>query len=70
MDMEIALVIELIDQTASEDLEACQNAIRSGKTDEALEAVGRAIARLGSARDVLQDIPRSPQDLGLTGTGP
>lgn len=70
VDMEIALAIELIDQTASEDLEACQNAIRAGKTDEALEAVGQAIARLGSARDVLQDIPRSAQDLGFGGATP
>jgi hypothetical protein len=68
MDMEIALVIELIDQTASEDLEACQSAIRAGKDDEALEALGQAIARLGSARDMLQDFPRSAQDLGLPGS--
>lgn len=67
MDMEIALAIELIDQTASEDLEACQIAIRAGKDDEALDALGQAIARLGAVRDVLQDLPRSAHDLGLQG---
>ncbi|MDB5461031.1 MAG: hypothetical protein JWO72_2772 [Caulobacteraceae bacterium] len=69
MDMEIALAIELIDQTASEDLEACQTAVRAGDRDAALACLGQAISRLGAARDALQDIPRTPQDLGLQTSG-
>lgn len=65
MDMEIDLAIQLIDQTASEDLERCQQAVRAGDQAAALEALGQAISRLGAARDALQDIPRQPQDLGL-----
>jgi hypothetical protein len=66
MDMEIELAIELIDQTASDDLERCQKAVRAGDQTVALEALGQAISRLGAARDALQDIPRQPRDLGLS----
>ncbi len=65
MDMEIDLAIELIDLTASDDLERCRQAVQAGDKDAALEALGQAISRLGSARDALQDIPRQPHDLGL-----
>ncbi len=65
MDMEIDLAIQLIDQTASEDLERCQQAVRAGDQAAALDALGQAISRLGAARDVLQDVPRQPQNLGL-----
>ena len=66
MDMEIELAIELIDQTASDDLEACQQAVRAGDRAGALQALGQAISRLGAARDALQDRPhQSPHDLGL-----
>ena len=65
MDMEIDLAIQLIDQTASDDLERCQQAVRAGDRDAALDALGQAISRLGAARDALQDIPRQPHDLGL-----
>lgn len=65
MDMEIDLAIQLIDQTASEDLERCRQAVRAGDQEAALDALGQAISRLGAARDALQDIPRQPQDLGL-----
>jgi hypothetical protein len=65
MDMEIDRAIELIDQTASEDLERCQRAVRAGDQTAALDALGQAISRLGAARDALQDIPRQPHDLGL-----
>jgi hypothetical protein len=67
MDMAIALAIELIDQAASEDLEACQTAVREGDAEAALKALGQAISRLGAARDTLQDIPRSPQNFGMGG---
>ena len=65
MGMEIDLAIELIDQTASDDLERCQTAVRAGDQAAALEALGQAISRLGAARDALQDLPRQPHDLGL-----
>jgi hypothetical protein len=65
--MEVELAIELIDQAASEDLERCQDAIRAGDTEQALQALAQAVARLGAARDSLQDIPRQAQDLGLQG---
>lgn len=65
MDMEIELAIQLIDQTASDDLERCQQAVHAGDQAAALAALGQAISRLGAARDALQDIPRQPRDLGL-----
>jgi len=65
MNFEIDMAIELIDQTASEDLEACQSAVRSGDKEAALACLGRAISKLGAALDSLRDIPRSAQDLGL-----
>jgi hypothetical protein len=65
MNMEIDRAIELIDQTASDDLERCLKAVRAGDQAVALEALGQAISRLGAARDALQDIPRQARDLGL-----
>jgi hypothetical protein len=66
MDMEIDMAIQLIDQTASDDLETCRTAVRAGDQDAALAALGQAISNLGAALDVLRDIPRTPQDLGLS----
>jgi hypothetical protein len=65
MDMEIDMAIQLIDRTASEDLEGCGVALRAGDQDAALAALGQAISNLGAALDVLRSIPRAPQDLGL-----
>lgn len=65
MDMDIDMAIQLIDQTASDDLERCRDAVRAGDTDSALQALGQAIAKLGAAGDALRDIPRQPQDLGF-----
>jgi hypothetical protein len=65
MDMEIDLAIELIDETASDDLERCQVAVRAGDREAALLALGQAISRLGAALDALRDVPRVPQALGL-----
>jgi len=65
MDMEIDMAIQLVDQTASEDLEACGVAVRAGDHDAALAALGQAISNLGAALDVLRSVPREPQDLGL-----
>jgi hypothetical protein len=65
MDMEIDMAIQLVDRTASEDLEACAVAVRAGDRDSALAALGQAISNLGAALDVLRDIPRAPHDLGL-----
>jgi hypothetical protein len=65
MDMEIDMAIELIDRTASENLETCQELVRAGDQDGALAALGQAISNLGAALDALRDIPRAPQDLGL-----
>ena len=65
MDMEIDMAIQLIDQTASRDLESCREAVRAGDKDAALAGLGQAISNLGAALDVLRDIPRTAQDLGL-----
>jgi hypothetical protein len=67
MNFEIKMAIELIDQTASEDLEACQAAVRAGDKETALACLGQAISKLGSALDSLRDIPREGHDLGLQG---
>jgi hypothetical protein len=65
MNLEIDMAIELIDQTASEDLEACAAAVRAGDSEAALACLGQSISKLGAALDSLRDIPRSAQDLGL-----
>ena len=65
MDMEIDMAIQLIDRTASVDLEDCSAAVRAGDRDVALAALGQAISNLGAALDALRNIPRAPQDLGL-----
>ena len=67
MNMEIDMAIQLIDQTASQDLEACSEAVRVGDRDAALAALGQAISNLGAALDALRDIPRTAQDLGMQG---
>jgi hypothetical protein len=65
MDMEIDMAIELIDRTASEELEVCTRAVRAGDRDAALAGLGQAISNLGAALNALRSIPRAPQDLGL-----
>ncbi len=65
MDMDIDMAIQLIDQIASDDLERCQEAVRAGDEDAALQALGQAIAKLGAASDTLRNIPRQPQELGF-----
>ena len=65
MDFQVDMAIELIDQTASDDLERCQTAVRSGDEAAALTAIGQAISRLGAAKDALRDIPRQGHELGL-----
>ncbi len=67
MNMEIDMAIQLIDQTASQDLETCSEAVRAGDKDAALAALGQAISNLGAALDALRNIPRAAQDLGLQG---
>jgi hypothetical protein len=65
MNLEIDMAIALIDQTASEDLEACVHAVREGDREAALEKLGAAISNLGSALDALRNIPREAHDIGL-----
>ena len=65
MDFEIDMVIQLIDQAATTDLERCQAAIRSSDPDAALTHADHALARLSLALDALRAIPRTTQDLGL-----
>jgi hypothetical protein len=66
MDFEIDMVIQLVDDAASADLEACQASIRAGDSSAALSHADHAIAKLGVALDALRAIPRAPHDLGLT----
>jgi hypothetical protein len=65
MDFEIDMVIQLVEQASSQDLEACQAAIRSGDKDAALAHSDQALAKLGMALEALRAIPRAGQDLGL-----
>jgi hypothetical protein len=65
MHLEIEMAIELLDQIASEDLEACQTAVRAGNKEAALDGLGQAISKLGAVLDTLRDIPREAQNLGL-----
>jgi len=70
MNLEIEMAMELIDQTATEDLEICQTAVRAGDQEAALTALGQAISKLGVALDTLRDIPRTAtMDLGLHAGG-
>jgi hypothetical protein len=65
MNFEIDMAIQLIDEAASADLEACQASIRAGDTDAALTQADQALAKLSVALDTLRGIPREPQNLGL-----
>ena len=65
MSLEIDMAIQLIDEVASSDIEACGHAIRAGDQHAALAHADQAVGKLGLALDTLRSLRREPHELGV-----
>ena len=65
MSLEIEMAIQLIDEVASSDIEACEESIRMGDKDAALAHADDAVSKLGAALDTLRSLRRESNPLGV-----